>query len=255
MKKVSILMTCFNAERFIKLSIKSALNQKFKNYEIIIVDDGSSDKSPKIINNFRNNKLKKFFLKKNIGRTKALNFGLRQCRGKYIAVLDADDISTNDRIVTQFNFLEKNKNTDLVASYYKMKFVDKKMTKYMKFENIKKLNKELCSTNLIAHSSVMFRNAIIKKYRIYNEDYKYAQDYEMILKVLKKGKLDYIPRYLTTVFINNNNMTNSLKYKKIVILDRIKLLIFSITKLNLSFSRTIYNLIIVIVLSIKYFLF
>ena len=133
-----------------------------------------------------------------------------------------------------------------------MKFVDKKMTKYMKFENIKKLNKELCSTNLIAHSSVMLK-CYFKKYGIYN-DYKYAQDYEMILKVLKKGKLDYIPRYLTTVFINNNNMTNSLKYKKIVILDRIKLLIFSITKLNLSFSRTIYNLIIVIVLSIKYIL-
>ena len=63
MKKVSILMTCFNAEKFIKLSIKIALNQKFKNYEIIIVDDGSRI-NPKIINNFRNNNKKNFFKKK-----------------------------------------------------------------------------------------------------------------------------------------------------------------------------------------------
>jgi glycosyltransferase involved in cell wall biosynthesis len=207
-KKVSILMTCFNAEKSIRKSINSSLNQKFKNYELIIVDDGSNDNSKKIINSFKNNKIRKFFLTKHIGRTKALNFGLNKCRGKYIAILDADDISSRDRISTQYFFLEKNKNIDLVASFFKKKTLYKKKIEYMNYRNIAYLYKCLNFTNLIAHSTVMYRKKVINEYKIYNEKYEYAQDYEMILKILKKKKIDYIPKYLTTIYIDKNNMSN-----------------------------------------------
>ena len=87
MKRVSVLMTVYNTERYLAKSINSILNQKFKNFELIIVDDFSTDESGKILKKFKNNRIKKF-LKKHIGRTPALNFGLKM-QSEFIAILDS----------------------------------------------------------------------------------------------------------------------------------------------------------------------
>ena len=105
--KVSILMTVYNAEKYLKQSIYSVINQTYKNWELIIVDDCSTDKSLSIIKRFKNKKFRIFPLKKKIGRTKALNFGLKKIKGNYVAILDADDISNKKRIETQINFFKK----------------------------------------------------------------------------------------------------------------------------------------------------
>ena len=86
--KISILMTVFNHEKFVKTSIKSILSQNYKNFELIVVNNGSSDQSGNIIKKIRDRRIKKFFLKKNIGRTKCLNYGLKKCKGKYVAIQD-----------------------------------------------------------------------------------------------------------------------------------------------------------------------
>ena len=106
MIKASVLMTVFNAEKYLEHSINSLLKQSYKKFELIIIDDKSNDNSKRIIQNFKNKKIKKYFLPKHIGRTPALNFGLKKCSGKYIAILDADDLSTKDRLLKQINFLE-----------------------------------------------------------------------------------------------------------------------------------------------------
>lgn len=253
MKKVSILMTCFNAKKFLKQSIKSALNQNFKGYELIIIDDGSTDGSKSIINSFNNKKINKFFLKKNIGRTNALNYGLKKCDSEYIAILDADDTSSSDRLNKQFKFLEKNKDCDLVCSFYKMKLSNKK-SKVINFPEIKEFKEKLKYFNLIAHSSVMYRANQIKKLKIYNNKFSYAQDYEMILKFLKKNKIGFIPEVLSTININNSNMSNSSKYKKIVVFERVKLLYFSLRNFNFKFLEIINIWLTIIYLMIKYYL-
>ena len=94
-------MTVYNTERYLAKSINSILNQKFKNFELIIVDDFSTDESGKILKKFKNKRIKKFFLKKHIGRTPALNFGLKKCKGEFIAILDSDDISLRNRLFSQ----------------------------------------------------------------------------------------------------------------------------------------------------------
>jgi glycosyltransferase involved in cell wall biosynthesis len=253
MRKVSILITSYNAEKTIANSLKSSLNQNFEDYEIIVVDDGSSDKTSEILKKFKNKKIKKYFLNENIGRTKALNYGLKKCNSKYIAILDADDISHPDRLKIQFNFLEKKNCFDLVCSFYNKKF-DYKKKEIIKFKNLELFKEKLKYINLIAHSSVMYRASQIKKLKIYNNNFLYAQDYEMILKFLKKDKIGLISKILTTVNICNENMTNSLKYKKIVIFERVRLLYFSLKNFKFKFFKIGYTWITIIYLMIKYYL-
>ena len=91
MKKplVSILMTIYNHESFLNKSIKSVINQTFKNWELIAIDNGSEDKSSEVLQKISDKRIKKKYLKKNIGRTNCLNYGLKFCKGKYIAILDS----------------------------------------------------------------------------------------------------------------------------------------------------------------------
>ena len=132
--KVSILMTCFNAEAFIEKSIKSIKNQSFKNWELIIVDDFSKDQTLKIAKKLKTNKIKIYSLKKHIGRTKALNYGLKKIKNDLIAILDADDIAYKNRIMVQKNFLEKNQKTLLVGSWYKVIDKSDKIIKNVKID-------------------------------------------------------------------------------------------------------------------------
>ena len=110
-------MTVFNAEKYLKKSIGSIENQTYKNWELIIIDDKSSDQSTSIIKSFKNKKIKYFFLKKKLGRTKALNFGLKKCKGKYIAILDADDVAYSTRLKDQIIYLKKNEEISLLGSW------------------------------------------------------------------------------------------------------------------------------------------
>ena len=91
--KVSILMTVYNHQRYVYKSIKSILNQSYNNFEFIIINNGSSDSSWDIIKKFKDKRIKIYNLKKNIGRTECLNFGLKKCKGKFIAIQDSDDLS------------------------------------------------------------------------------------------------------------------------------------------------------------------
>ena len=109
-KKVSVLMTVFNAEEYLEESIQSVLSQTHKDFELIIVDDFSNDSSKRIIKNFVDERIKFFSLSKKIGRTKALNFGLEKCNSKFIAIQDADDISHPERLFRCFKSFEQDED-------------------------------------------------------------------------------------------------------------------------------------------------
>ena len=109
-------MPVFNAEHFVSNSIESILNQSYKNFEFIIIDDGSSDKTDIVLNYYRTKDSRiKVFQHGNKGLTKSLNIGIEKAQGKYIARQDADDISYKDRFKEQIFWLE-NYNYDLCCS-------------------------------------------------------------------------------------------------------------------------------------------
>ena len=113
---VSIILPVYNAEKTLGRAIKSILNQTYSNWELILIDDGSSDASSNIIKKLKDSRIKKIFFKTNKGLVKSLNVGIKVSKGKFIARMDADDISLPERLFHQLQFLKKNPLFDLVGS-------------------------------------------------------------------------------------------------------------------------------------------
>ena len=236
--KISVVMTVYNAEKFIKLSINSILHQSFKNFELIIVDDCSSDLSKRVIKDYSDKRIKNFFLKNHIGRTPALNYGLKKAKGEFIAILDADDLSHKDRLKIQYKFLNKNKTAKLVCTL--TKFINERNQFIKNFwtpRNIDLLNKMILYENVISHSSIMFKKKFLKKVGYYPTKYEYAQDYALILRFALKTRLYLIPKYLTKNRVVNTSMSKDEKLQKIIILEKIKFLDFVLKEFRLDFLQ------------------
>jgi glycosyltransferase involved in cell wall biosynthesis len=113
---ISVILPVFNGQTFLKDAIESILHQSYTNFELIIINDGSTDNTARIINNFSDNRIKLFTNNKNIGLSKSLNIGIAKAKGKYIARHDADDVSHSDRFLLQIKFLQNNEDYGVVGS-------------------------------------------------------------------------------------------------------------------------------------------
>lgn len=186
--KISVIMPVYNAEKFLDKAIKSILNQTFKDFEFIIINDGSKDNSLKIIKEFQK-KDKRIVLinnKKNLGLQKTLNKGLRISKGKYIARMDSDDISMERRFEIQFSYLENHPSIFLIGcSAIVIDSFGNKLGVFRKYGGSKKLRKKILKNNCIIHPSIMFRN---EDEIFYREKFKTSEDYDLYLRLLSSGK-------------------------------------------------------------------
>ena len=117
--KVSIVIAVYNCQEFISLAINSIKKQTYKNWELLIVNDGSNDLTKKIIYTHKSKKIKIINLKNNVGPYKALDLAFKKCKGKYIAILDADDISHYKRLESQVVQLDRDDKIGLVCTLVK----------------------------------------------------------------------------------------------------------------------------------------
>lgn len=118
-KLVSVVMTAYNTEDYIGEAIESILNQTYRNFEFIIVDDGSTDRTLEIIMDYANKDERIIVIKhKNIGLSQSLNDGIRIARGEYIARMDSDDVCSNDRFEKQVNYLNNHPEIYMLGSNY-----------------------------------------------------------------------------------------------------------------------------------------
>jgi glycosyltransferase involved in cell wall biosynthesis len=190
--KVTILMPVYNSEKFLREAIDSILNQSFKNFEFIIIDDGSTDSSKEIIETYKDPRIKYFNNKENMGVARTLNRGIRLAKGEYIARMDADDISHSDRLRLQVKFLDQHPNYSLIAS--KVEVIDnsgKKLgtwvTDLLDIYSNDQIRNQLPISNCLAHPSIIFRSNVIKKY-YYNESLRRGiEDYELWLRLVNAG--------------------------------------------------------------------
>ena len=149
-EKISVLMTVYNAEKYIKKSVQSIISQSYKNLELLIVDDCSTDKSLELIKRFKDKRIRLLALKKHIGRTKSLNYGLKKIKNSFIAIFDADDISYKNRLECQLKFLKKNLDIDLIGTWYELIDGQNKIFQIKKFStNIDTIKKEMYYNNNI----------------------------------------------------------------------------------------------------------
>lgn len=114
--KITVFMPMFNAEKFIGEAVDSILNQTFKDFELLIIDDGSNDQSREIVEKYQDSRIRLYVNERNRGLPYTRNRGLELARGKYLAVMDADDISDPYRLAKQWNYMENHPETVVLAS-------------------------------------------------------------------------------------------------------------------------------------------
>lgn len=237
-------MTVFNSEKYLFTSIKSILNQSYKKWELIIVDDGSDDNSRKIIKKIKDKRIKFFFLKKHVGRIAAFNYALKKCKGEYIAILDSDDISHKERLKIQIKNLEKTKKTLLVVSWFK--YIDTKNRVFKKFKfNYKDIINKHSYRNVLSFSSFMFRRSVLRKINMTN-NLNYAFDWGFSLKVFKISKIEIIPKFLCLNRVHRDRLSLTKDVQKDIITDTIKIFLWSFINIKsnlLTKTRTIIEII------------
>lgn len=218
---VSVLLPAYNAEKYICRSINSILSQDYKNFELLIINDGSVDKTKQLVEEFGDPRIKLINLEENVGLIEALNIGLSKSRGKYIARMDSDDISVSQRFTKQVRFLES--NTAVVACGSSIiNFNERGYKGKMKYpETHDKIQSALkLFERSICHPSVMIRAEIINKNNIkYRKEYLHAEDYVFWKELSCYGKLHNLQDYLL-LYSRNEDQISSRFYSKQISISR-----------------------------------
>lgn len=200
MPKVSVITTVFNCEKYIEDSVNSILNQTFRDFEYIIVNDGSTDGTTQILRQHseKDSRIKLTELDKNYERVKSLNIALENAKGEYIALQDADDISLPERIERQVNFLDKNRDYVLVGSnIIEMSEDGQVISKPKRPRQNHELQFSLLFRCTFANPSLMYRKKSIEDFNIrYEEEFKHAEDFRIISKLRYLGKIYNLNEHL-----------------------------------------------------------
>lgn len=225
---ISILMPVYNAGDFIVEAIESIRNQSIKDWEMIVIDDGSKDQSSEILKKYSKNdpRIKVFKFKKNKGLAFALNYGLNKVCGKYLARMDADDISLPKRLEIQLKYLIKNPKVVAVGSQVKLISEKGDFIGYKKFPtDPKKIYQMMGTVMAIQHPTLLTYTKIIKKCPYANHTT--AEDVSMFFKLLQYGNFLNTKEVLFKYRVrkNSNSLKNPKKTFYLTLKSRIKAVI------------------------------
>lgn len=189
---VSVVISTYNDEKYINEAIKSILCQTYKNLEVIVINDASSDNTAKVLEHISDDRMRIFHNKENLKLAHNLNVGISKSTGKYIARMDADDIALPDRIAQQVLYMESHPEVDVCGSYVKaFGNADNVMSYPVSQEEIKV---RLLFENTLCHPSVMFRKESIDFE--YDESFSAAQDHELWSRIVWNKQIRNIPEVL-----------------------------------------------------------
>lgn len=198
---VSILLGAYNEEESIARTLQSLLGQAFNNYEIIVVDDGSTDHTVDVVRQFRDDRIRLLQNDRNGGLPSALNHGLDATRGEYIARADADERSLPFRLEQQVEALETRQHVQVVSSWYRIVGQDSEQITEIEIPPCEGvgIDELIADPPEIAHGSVMMRKSSLKSVNGYREAFTLAQDYDLWLRLAERygsGWLHVIPEVL-----------------------------------------------------------
>lgn len=216
MVKISIVMSVYNGEVYLKEAIDSILSQTFTDFEFIIINDGSSDKSCDIIESYKDTRIK-LYNKTNTGLPSSLNFGISKANSNLIARMDADDIAYSTRLEKQFNYLKENEDCVLLGT--NARIIDQNGL-FVYNENIDtdwEIIKQKFPKSSFIHPSVMFRKEIFDKVSGYPIFMKRAQDAVLFYRMKDFGKMSNLSETLLGYRITPTSLSARNKEDKIFI--------------------------------------
>ena len=253
---VSILMNCYNAGSYINEAIESVINQTYKNWELIVWDDASTDNTLEIVKNFKDKRINLFKNEKNLGLGQSRIKASKKINGEYISILDADDKFSTKKLEKQINYMIGNKDVGLLATNFEI--IDKK-SNVLKKNIISNLNKNfldfLCYTNIFAASSIIYRKKIAENLGWFSESFEYSQDFDFTLKFLKKSKIDFIDENLVSIRRTTNSMSSDKNLRLIREIEKQKILYQITADFNLTPQQESKNINTAFLSKIKHTIF
>ena len=210
MPKISVVMPVYNGEKYLKEAIDSILNQTFTDFEFIIIDDGSTDKTEQIIKSYDDKRILYIKNEKNLGVAESLNKGLDMAQGEYIARMDADDISMPKRFEKQIDFMDVHCEYGVCGTGVIIFQDDEYICQRMFSESHKALRVDLIFGNALAHPTVMIRKSISESVLLrYDEDFEKAEDYELWTRISNNIQIHSIKEPLLKYRIHENQVSTS----------------------------------------------
>ena len=209
MKKIIVIIPMHNSSKHIIECLESVMNQTYKNIEIIVVDDASTDNSLELVKNIKDNRIKLIELKENVGAGMARNKGIEAATGDYICFLDSDDYWALDKIERQVKIMEDNNYTFIYGGYDYLRNGRRKKAKVPKSMNYNKLLRN----HAIFTSTVMLNMEHLKKEDILMPNLRRGQDYGTWWSILKKGVTAYAITDTIAIYRVGEKSLSSNKFK------------------------------------------
>ena len=203
---VSVIINCFNGEKFLKECLNSVCLQTYKNWEIIFWDNFSSDRSKHILNEYSNNKIKYYCSENFLNLYEARNLAIKKASGKYICFLDVDDFWEKEKIETQVKFLEKNKSFMMVYSNY---FIIDEIKKKKFIQNnfdlpYGKITNNILNKYTVGILTVCLKKSIFEKYN-FEKKYNVIGDFDFFVRLSRNINVGCIQKPLANYRIHSDN--------------------------------------------------
>lgn len=218
---ISVIMSVYNEQQYIAEALRSILTQTVQDFEIILFDDGSTDRTVDIIMELHDERIHIHQNKQNLGLTRNLNLALEMASGKYIARMDGDDISMPNRFERQIEYLKAHSDMILISCQTKT-FGDETLISKVE-ENPEKLKCMMLIHPVLAHPGFMARKELFEEYKFrYDESFRQAQDYELIARVTRKFRIGICPHVLLKYRTHKEQVSVKATGSQFVNADRVR---------------------------------
>lgn len=226
MPRVSINICCYNSEPFIKRTLEQVLAQTFKDFEVIVIDDGSQDKTGEVVKSFQDDRIR-YYYQDNRGLAASRNRAIALSAGEYIAFLDHDDSWMPEKIKAQVAVLENEPTIGLV--YTDAVVVNSRLGLTKRYSDVVKASSgwvvgKLFMRDFVVLSTVMARKTVISRSGLFDERLKFAEDYDFLFRAGKIAMFQYIHAPLARYLIHANNYTRNkvlAHQEELIVLERL----------------------------------
>ena len=205
---VSVIVNCYNGQKYLKDCLRSIVNQTYKNWELIFWDNFSTDQSKRILNEFNDKRIKYFKSKKFLPLYKARNLAIQKAKGDYISFLDTDDLWKKNKLFEQIKILKKNKNIKIIYSNY-IYNNQKKGTKILKFRE--KLPSGFITQKLLDNYKIGILTSLVQKKIFkdfkFNPSYEIIGDFDFFIRVSRLYKIIAIQKPLAEYRVHDSNLS------------------------------------------------
>lgn len=221
--RVTVLMPVYNGEKYLRSAIESILSQTYRNFVLLIIDDGSTDSSLQIARSFDDPRIVIERNGRNLGLIRTLNKGLDLTRTEFVARMDCDDWAFPRRLEQQVAFLDRNPGVGLCGSHYEI-FTGNRRETVKAPETHDEIFYGMLFDNMILHSSVLARTEFLNQYRLrYDEGYQHLEDYELWVRAIRLTRLANVPEVLLRYRSHPENVSHRHRSTQLSHRDKIRL--------------------------------